>query len=325
MTQRLYLLLILLPQVALAQPSVKETTMPRTPNTISIPWHIYRHYPADFSRWREAAVGFKGWSSETRQLDLSKTCLAVMHLPDTGLTPATEFSPNCPNPNELGTVEWIPRTMDVVSFRLPPLLAAARAAGLQVAHVGVYGGIYMQGPIWERCVKEAGVPPPPDQDVITRDAERSARHMRDVFDLPRPETPGALPQPATELALPKELWPQGNDLIAQYPWQFHRLLKARGIDHVVYCGWALNWCLWFAQCGMADMDRKGYMCSAVRGGCVAIENAESAVGEANLEYAYWKTSTMFGYVFDLHDLTGALRTKSSARDRELKTAPAPKP
>ena len=76
-----------------------------------------------------------------------------------------------------------------------------------------------------------------------------------------------------------------------------RLLKARGVGHIIYCGWALNWCLWFSPCGMCDMDRKGYMCSAVRGGCVAIENRDSAAGERNLEYAYWKTSTMFGYIF----------------------------
>lgn len=283
MVRHIICLLILPAQIAQAQVNPEETIMPRPPNFISLPWHLYRHYPADFSRWNEAAVGFEGWDSVVRELDLSETCLVLMHLPETGLTPATEFGPNCPNPNELGTVEWIPRTMDVVTFRLPPLLAAARAAGLQVAHVGVYGGIYMEGPIWEKCVKEAGQAPPPDKDVIVRDADRWAKHTRDAFDLPRPENPKALPLPPGGSALPPELRPQGNDIIAQYPWQFHRLLKARGIDHVVYCGWALNWCLWFAQCGMADMERKGYMCSAIRGGCVAIENAESAVGEKNLE------------------------------------------
>lgn len=295
---------ILMATMAMAQ---NEAQMARKPKVIPVPFHMYRHYGADFTRWDEAAVGFKGWESEVRGLDLSKTCLALMHFPDTGLTPGTEFGPDCPQPNALGTIEWVPRTMEVVTFRMPRLLQAARAAGLQVAHVGVGGGLYMQGPIWEQCVKEAGEAPPVDQDTIVRDAERWARHTRDVFDLPRPENPGAAPVPAAEFALPKELWPQGNDIIAQYPWQLHRLLKARGIDHIVYCGWALNWCLWFSPCGMADMDRKGYMCSAVRGGCVAIENAESAVGEKNLEYALWKTSTMFGYVFDLHELTGALR------------------
>jgi len=284
--------------------------MARKPNVISISWHIYRHYGADFSRWREAAAGFKGWTSEVRDLDLSKTCLALMHFPDTGLTPDTEFGPDCPNPNALGTIEWIPRTMDVVRFRMPGLVTAARAAGLQVAHVGVGGGIYMQGPIWEKCVKEAGDPPPADTDYITKDPKVAAQHTRDVFDLPRPDPKTTPPH---EFALPKELWPQGDDIIAQHPWQLHRLLQKRGITHIIYSGWALNWCLWFSPCGMCDMDRKGYLCSAVRGGCVAIENAESAVGEKNLEYAYWKTSTMFGYIFDLPDLTHALREQAAKK------------
>jgi len=310
--------LLLLPQIALSQ----EPTMPRKPNVIAVPWHIYRHYGADFSRWREAAVGFKGWTSEVRDLDLSKTCLALMHFPDTGLTPDTEFGPDCPNPNALGTIEWIPRTMEVVTFRMPGLVTAARAAGLQVAHVGVGGGIYMEGPIWEQCVKEAGAPPPEDTDRIAKDPKVAAQHTRDVFDLPRQSlTPGPSPSgrgekgavPPHEFALPRELWPQGNDVIAQHPWQLHRLLQKRGITHIIYSGWALNWCLWFSPCGMCDMDRKGYLCSAVRGGCVAIENAESSVGEKNLEYAYWKTSTMFGYIFDLHELQGALRQAAGPR------------
>lgn len=307
MPRTVAIVLLLLPQLAFSQ----ESTMPRKPNVISLPWRLYRHFPADFSRWREAAAGFRGWDSEVRKLDLSKTCLALMHFPDTGLTPDTEFGPDCPNPNALGTIEWIPRTMDVVTFRMPPLVQAARAAGLQVAHVGVGGGIYMQGPLWEKCVREAGDPPPDDQDRITKDPKVAAQHMRDVFDLPRPQPDKVPPH---ELALPKELWPQGNDLVAQYPWQLHRLLQSRGITHIIYSGWALNWCLWFSPCGMCDMDRKGYLCSAVRGGCVAIENAESAVGERNLEYAYWKTSTMFGYIFDLQELTHALREQAARKD-----------
>lgn len=300
MIWRILPLLLLLPQIALAQ--VQE--MPPKAGSISLPWHIYRHYPADFSRWNEAAAGFKGWDSEVRDLDLSRTCIALMHFPDTGLTPDSIFSPDCPNPNLLGTVEWIPRTMQVVQFRMPELLKAARAAGLQVAHVGVSGPPYTEGPIWEQCVKEAGDPPPTDTDVIERDAARWAQHTRDVFDLPRPNPPDTPPH---TFGLPSEFLPQGNDIIAQHPWQLHRLLKNRQIDHIIYCGWALNWCLWFSPCGMCDMDRKGYLCSALRGGCVAIENRESAVGEKNLEYAYWKTSTMFGYIFDYQELMQALR------------------
>jgi len=272
--------------------------------TVSLPWRIYRHYPADFSRWREAAAGFRGWDSEVRELDVGRCCLALMHFPDRGLTPDSEWGPDCANPGYLGTVEWVPRTMEVVTFRMPRLIEAARNAGLLTAHVGVSGKFHMSGSVWERCVAEAGSPPPADADVISGPPAWHEDHRRDVFGLPREAPPKVPPH---EFTLPEAFRPQGDDIVAQHAWQLHRLLERRGVDHIIYAGWALNWCLWFSPCGMADMSRKGYTCSAVRGGCVAIENRESAVGEGNLEYAFWKTSTMFGYVFDLHDLTSALR------------------
>lgn len=271
---------------------------------VEVPWHMYRQFPADFSRWSEAATGFAGWHAEPRPLDLDRTCLALMHLPDTGLSADTEWGPDCPNPDALGTVEWVPRTMELVAFRLPRLVTAARAARLLVAHVGVGGPPHNSGPVWERSVSEAGEPPASDNEAIPLDEERWARHRRDVFDLPRQERADVAEHVPS---LPGCLLPCEGDIVAQHAWQLHRLLRNRGVDHLVYCGWALNWCLWFSPCGMLDMQRRGYMCSAVRGGCVAIENAESAVGELNLAYAYWKTSTMFGYVFDLHELTSALR------------------
>jgi nicotinamidase-related amidase len=274
----------------------------RMSRRISVPWHMYRHYPADFSKWAESGSGFHGWASDVRDLDLEKCCLAMMHFPDTGLSSDTEWGPDSPNPSALGTVEWVPRTMDVMTFRMPRLIEAAREAGLVVAHVGVSGAFHKSGEIWEACELEAGEAPQEDADAVASGWQ--AQHRRDVFDLPRPQPEDVPPH---SFSLPEIFKPAGTDIIAEHAWQLHRLLKNRGIDHILYTGWALNWCLWFSPCGMSDMSRKGYMCSAIRGGCVAIENKESAVGEGNLEYALWKTSTMFGYVFELHELTNALR------------------
>lgn len=276
------------------------------PRTTQVPWHFYRHYPADFSAWSRAARGFLGWASEVRDLDLDQTALLLMHLPAAGLSPETEWGPDCPRPDLLGTVEWVPRTMELCRHRLPRLVAAARAAGLQVVHV--HGGIdeKTDEPCARRSLQKAGDPPLPDNDRMEPDPAVSARRRRDVFDLPRERPKGS---PDVKSELPAELRPTGDDVVVAQSWQLHRLMANRGIDHLVYTGWALNWCLWFSPCGMSDMQRKGYLCSAVRGGCVAIENRESADTEANLEYAYWKTSTMFGYVFELHELAGALRGK----------------
>jgi nicotinamidase-related amidase len=271
------------------------------PRVIQVPWHIYRHYPADFSAGPASARGFIGWEAETRDLDLDKTALLLMHLPDAGLTPDSEWGPDCPRPDLLGTVEWVPRTVDMIRNRLPKLVEAARAAGLQVVHVHTRAE-YQTGPCWERSVAEAGDPPPEEIDKID-DEGLLAAHKKDVFQLAaRPEG-----SPEHTWGMPEVLMPQGDDLIAGETWRLHRLMKARGINHLIYCGWALNWCLWFSSGGMCDMNRHGYLCSAVRGGCVAIENKASADTEANLEYACWKTSTMFGYVFELDELAEALR------------------
>jgi len=308
------LALPLVPLCAVAQ----ETAMPTPqPATLQVPWHWYRFYPWDYSQWHHAAQSVLGWTSETRPLDLSKTCLALMHLPERGLTPPTEFRPDLPDPNVLGTVEDVPRTMDLVAFRLPRLVAAARQAGLQVATIGV-GESVMKSEHGRKYLREAGQAPPDDEAFIPRDQERWARHDRDLYNLPLPlnQKPGSVTPPTSTLAgMPEVLRPQGNDLVAQHSWQLARLLRNRGIDHIIYCGYALDECLWFEPCGMSDMKRRGFMCSAVRGGCVAIETRESCAGERNLEYALWKTSSVFGYVFELHELTGALRTAARPQGR----------
>ena len=271
---------------------------------VSVPWNFYQHYPADFPAWSRAARGFHGWTSEARELDLDRTALLMMHLPDQGLTPDTEWGPDCARPDLLGTIEWIPRTIDLCQNRLPRLVSAARSADLQVVHV--YGSIQDKAePCTARSLSEAGEPPPPDPDRIHPQPDVSDRHRRDVFG-PTTPRPGASPDHV--LGLPEVLQPTGNDLVVDQAWQLHRLMANRKITHLIYTGWALNWCLWFSPCGMCDMQRKGYLCSAVRGGCVAIENRESADTEGNLEYAYWKTTTMFGYIFDLHELAHELRS-----------------
>lgn len=287
----------------------KPVATSKSKRVMKLPWHFYQHYPADFTAWTRSARGFKGWTSEVRQMDVSKTALLLMHLPDAGLTPDAEWSPNSPRPDLLGTVEWVPRTMELCTHRLPPLVTAAREAGMQVVHV--YGGIGdPQEPCAARSLREAGSPPPGDEDRIASDAKASERHTLDVFGTTFPRPTGS---PEHTPGLPKVLCPQGNDLVVAESWQLHRLMKNRGITHLVYTGWALNWCLWFSPCGMSDMQRKGYLCSAVRGGCVAIENRESADTESNLEYAYWKTTTMFGYIFDLHELTAALKKSMAGK------------
>jgi len=97
--------------------------------------HYYRGYPPDFAAGRAAARGFLGWDAFPSAIDLDRSALILMHLPDAGLRPETAWGPDCPRPDLVGTMEWVPRTMDLVTRRLPPLVAAARQCPLQIVHI----------------------------------------------------------------------------------------------------------------------------------------------------------------------------------------------
>lgn len=275
---------------------------------MNVPHHYYRGYPVDFTGGRAAARTFKGWTSEAMDLDLDRSALLLMHLPDSGLRPEVRFAPDCPRPDLLGTAEWVPRTMDMVTKSLPPLVEAARAARLQVVHIAMNNWYAKDFPQRQRSIAEAGPAPAasteltPLEDVSydTWSAERDRR----IFP-PMVAKPDA-PKDVEHVYFPRDAQPSGDDLVAVHTWELHRLMKARGIVNLIYTGWALNWCLWFSPCGMLDMERLRYRPYAVRGACVAIENAESAVGEKNLDYAYWQTAAKFGYLFERDELTESL-------------------
>jgi hypothetical protein len=57
---------------------------------------------------------------------------------------------------------------------------------------------------------------------------------------------------------------------------------------------------------MADMSRRGVMCSAVRQAVTAVENRETAREERAKELALWRVALAFGFVFDVDDLVAAL-------------------
>jgi len=78
------------------------------------------------------------------------------------------------------------------------------------------------------------------------------------------------------------------------------------VNHLVYAGFAINWCLLMSSGGMVDMTRHGVLCSALRQAVTAVENKESARGEQHKEEALWRVAVGFGFIFDVHDFMTAL-------------------
>jgi nicotinamidase-related amidase len=100
--------------------------------------------------------------------------------------------------------------------------------------------------------------------------------------------------------------PIGEEGIAKDGTQLAALCRAQGINHLVYVGFALNWCLLMSPGGMVDMARHGCLCSTIREATTAVENAETARDQRELQQALWRVAVEFGFVFGLDDFTRAL-------------------
>ena len=85
------------------------------------------------------------------------------------------------------------------------------------------------------------------------------------------------------------------------------LCREKGINHLVYTGFALNWCLLLSPGGMAEMHKYGFMCSALRQATTAVENKETAQRQLCMEIALWRVALAYGFVFDVDDFVKAIK------------------
>jgi hypothetical protein len=100
--------------------------------------------------------------------------------------------------------------------------------------------------------------------------------------------------------------PVEDEGVAENSSQLLALCRDAGINHLIYAGFAINWCLLMSPGGMVDMERRGVMCSAFRQAVTAVENRESARQELAKQLALWRVSLGFGFVFDVEDFIAAL-------------------
>ena len=100
--------------------------------------------------------------------------------------------------------------------------------------------------------------------------------------------------------------PQGEEGVAENAHQLMALCLDAGINHLIYTGFAINWCLLMSPGGMVDMRRHGLLCSVLRQAVTAVENKESARTEAHKAEALWRVALAFGFVFDLNNFVRQL-------------------
>lgn len=278
--------------------------MPRG-SVIAVKTWYYQQFDADHSR-EVPGEGYGGWRTADLPFDDRRSAFIFMHAWDCGT--AEEF------PGWWRAVEYIPRAVEISRKVFPGLLSALRGGGATVIHVvseqrfkparTEYPG-YRRA---ERAEQELFGPAAVDGRVeeLTRTHVRGDIHEQLSRFHHDSGFPGAHNQADIDRGRHRQFLPDAEPIGEEYVVGTARRLLAvsvdEGIDHLVYAGFAVNWCLLMSPCGMLDMSRHGFMCSVIRDAVTAVENRETARTEMCKELGLWRTALAFGYVYDADDL-----------------------
>jgi len=262
-----------------------------------LPAQLYRQFDAD-PALAVPGEGYGGWHTVDVDLSPAHTALVVMHAWDCG-------APH-DYPGWRRAVEYTPRAEKILAEVFPKMLAAVRASPLPVFHV-VGGGkdYYSHLPGYQRAVRltsSAALPTRVSPDPVHEQLQR----LRTAQGSPGAHNTADIAAGFAKLDFAPAARPVGDEGIAENGDQLAALCRAQGINHLIYTGFALNWCLLMSPGGMIDMARHGCLCSTIAEATTAVENRETAREEREKQQALWRVSVEFGFVFKLADFLKAL-------------------
>ena len=266
-------------------------------NTVSIPANFYQQFDADFSL-EYPGEGYGGWKRSEIDISTDHTAFVVMHAWDAGTR--DEF------PGWHRAVEYIPRARHISQTVFPELLSAVRSSSYPLFHVVGGGDYYADYPGFRRARELAGPEPEPAQPIDTDSTLDALRLFRTEHVFTGSHNSPDVKKGFDRLDFMPEAVPVGIEGVAENGHQLAALCRDAGVNHLIYAGFAINWCLLVSPGGMVDMQKYGVMCSAIRQAVTAVENRETAQEQLCKEIGLWRVALAYGYVFDLDDVLGIL-------------------
>ena len=270
---------------------------------IKIPAGYYQQFDADFTL-ETPGQGYGGWRRSEIRIDTSHTAFVVMHAWDTG------------NREDYAgwhrAVEYFPRAERICREVFPSLLRAIRSSGMELFHVVGGGSYHRYHPGYRRAVELAGPDPGEVEGVDSDPVYEELNRFRAERVFPGAHNVGDIERGFARIDFAPQARPDPNEGVAESGRQLAALCRASGINHLIYMGFAINWCLLMSPGGMLDMRRYGVICSTIRQAVTAVENRETAESEAGKEHALWRVALAFGFVFELDDIQRVLNPNTPA-------------
>ena len=188
---------------------------------------------------------------------------------------------------------WLRRAQEVTLAHILPLMEAARAAGVTLIHgpSPFVADRYLPAPPPVPALPDPAPHwPPPDFRGIYRSG-KWAEFGRDQ----EPRLSAAMERYKTELDIFEPVRPLPGEPIIHTGLQMHELLAERGILHLVYAGFATNWCMIGRDYGIIEMNRRGYNVILVRDATTGIEFHDTVDALTATEIQIREIETKYGW------------------------------
>ncbi len=266
---------------------------------IKLAAHYYEQFDADNTQ-DVPAESYGGWKSAEVEISPKHTAIVVMHAWDTGTLEQY--------PGWYRMVEYLLRAEDICQTIFPRLLGTVRGSRIRLFHVVGDGDYYKDYPGYINTVRLTGPETEPLEKIVPDPSLEKLREFKTELGSHNTED---IQKGFRNMDFAKEAKPAGDEGIAKDAQQLFALCKEHGVNHLIYAGFAVNWCLLLSPGGMADMSKHGIMCSVLRQAVTAVENKETARKQLCKQIALWRVALAFGYVFDVDDLIGAIESTNS--------------
>jgi len=272
---------------------------------LTLPAHYYKQHDADV-RLDCPGQSFDGWTTRLLDVPLEKTALVSMHVLNQGLDDQIPAGSDSPYAGWFRFVEYLSRSPAISKRVFPPLMQAARDAQMMVIHVGSSAHYCEQYTGYQKAMALAGDGPERHDGAVEDDLRQQWQRERSL------QMQGAhniedILAGRKKIDFAPQAKPLADEPVVIDSHQLNAVCRARGIWHLVYVGFAINWCLLASPGGMIDMSRMGYVCSTIQQATSAVENAETCSEEWAKKVALWRVALMFGYVFDVDPFVEGLK------------------
>jgi len=192
---------------------------------------------------------------------------------------------------------WLERAISVTKERIVPAIQAARNAGMTVIHCPS-PEVAAQFPQTSRNPAVTAVAPDPDAPQWPPDAFRKREDEFAAYAGPRSQPPGIgvhWGEMEDQLSMSSAVKVLDDDIVISSGPQLHRVLADRGIMHLVYAGFATNWCVLGRDYGIRAMARYGYNIIMLRDCTAGVEFPDTLEDLLVTEIALREIEQQFGF------------------------------